>query len=142
MRLLIYELRPPVLVDEGLEAGIQARLDAVEGRSGVATALTTDLPEPLSKETEEALYRIAQEALNNSLKHSRGKRIEVELRQSGSLTVMEIRDNGVGFDPMAAEISGGLGLRGMAERVDELGGELTVRSEPGSGTCIRVEVPT
>ncbi len=142
MRLLVFELRPPVLEEEGLVAGLQARLDAVEGRSGLATDLAADLPESLSAETEETLYRIAQEALNNCLKHAGASRIGVRLWQEGGKTMMIVSDDGAGFDPAAAEVGPGMGLRGMAERAAELGGSLRVDSEPGRGTLVGVEVPT
>ena len=75
MRLLIFELRPPVLEKEGLEAALQARLDAVEGRAGLKTELNVTLGDRLPGDIEDAFYRIAQEALNNVLKHAQARRV-------------------------------------------------------------------
>jgi signal transduction histidine kinase len=140
MRLLLFELRPPALEQVGLVAALQARLDTVEGRANLQTHLSVegkiDLPAPI----EQALYRIAQEALNNVLKHARARHIAAWLRQTHSGVTMEIADDGIGFDPAVARVAGGLGLRGMAERVDQLGGRLTVRSAPENGTQLRVEI--
>jgi len=140
MRRLIFELRPPILEQAGLAAALQARLDAVEGRANLDTQLivegVSDLPAPV----EQALYRIAQEALNNILKHARARRVSVALRRSGAHLTLEIADDGVGFDPIVAGQTGGLGLSGIAERVAQLDGRLSVQSAPRSGTRIRVEL--
>jgi signal transduction histidine kinase len=141
MRLLIFELRPPVLAEEGLEGALRARLAAVEGRvNSLSTALHVqgelDIPAPV----EEALYGIAQETLNNIYKHARATSITLWLHQAGQKVIMQIRDDGQGFDPAVIEGHGGLGLHGMAERAAQVGGELTVESTPGGGTAVRVEV--
>ena len=139
MRSLIFELRPSVLEKEGLVAALQARLEAVEGRSGVKAELTVEGSGPLSTEAEEGLYRIAQEALNNALKHAQAASIGLHLQLAEETVIMEIVDDGVGFEPAARE-SGGLGLRSMEERAARLGGRLSVQSRPGGGTRLRVEV--
>jgi signal transduction histidine kinase len=140
MRLLVFELRPPVLEKEGLVAALQARLDAVESRAGLATELDVTSLGILEPEIEQEMYRIAREALNNALKHARASRISVRLRQEDGLVTLDIADDGVGFDPTAAQGRGGLGLPGMRERVTRLGGTLTIESQPGEGTRVRVEV--
>jgi signal transduction histidine kinase len=140
MRLLIFELRPPILEQVGLAAALQARLSAVEGRANLQTRLIADGIGDLPSVVEQALYRIAQEALNNALKHARAKYITVQLWQAQSHVALEIFDDGVGFDPAAATQNGGLGLRGIAERVAQLEGRLTVRSAPGAGTQLCVEL--
>jgi signal transduction histidine kinase len=140
MRLLIYELRPPVLEEEGLVAALQARLDAVEARVGLETEFGAVGDIRLSPEVEEGLYRIAQEALNNAVKHAGARNIRVHLRQDVRSVALEIADDGVGLDPAAARKRGGLGLRAMEERATELGGRLTVKSGPGEGTRVLVEV--
>jgi len=142
MRLLIFELRQPVLKKAGLAGALQARLEAVQQRAGLATELEVEGTVQLPPEMEAGLYRLAQEALNNTLRHAQARHVLVSLRQrNGSLT-LEIADDGRGFDPIAARhvTPGGLGLRGMEERVARLGGTLTVDSSPGQGTRIRVEV--
>lgn len=140
MRLLIFELRPPILEQDGLVAALQARLEAVEGRVNLQTKLLVEGVERLPAPVEQPLYRIAQEALNNALKHAGAQHIGVSLRQALGRVTLEISDDGRGFDTLAAPSAGGMGLRGIAERVAQLGGGLTVRSAPGAGTVLRVEV--
>jgi signal transduction histidine kinase len=142
MRLLIFELRPPILEQEGLVAALQARLAAVEGRVPGLVA-TVDAPPSdlrLPAPIEEALYRIAQETLNNVLKHAKAHTIALSLRQQDSVVTLEIADDGAGFDRASAERQGGFGLRGIAERAAQVGGAVTVQSAPGQGTVVRVEV--
>ncbi|HYN90175.1 MAG TPA: GAF domain-containing sensor histidine kinase, partial [Ardenticatenaceae bacterium] len=140
MRLLIFELRPPLLEQAGLVAALQTRLDAVEGRANLhpkfSVSGVTQLPAPI----EQALYRIALEALNNVLKHARARHISVSLQQEQGTVILEIRDDGVGFDPATARRNGGWGLAGIEERVVQLGGQWTLESTPGAGTQLRVEI--
>ncbi|NJN95058.1 MAG: GAF domain-containing protein [Anaerolineales bacterium] len=142
MRLLLFELRPPVLEEEGLIAALQTRLEAVERRSGLATELTVEGDEelPVPPKIEEGLYRIAQEALNNALKHAQARRISIYLNLDPQKITLEIADDGQGFDPVKVRDHGGLGLQGMAERVNQLGACLTLSSQPGQGAKIKVEV--
>jgi signal transduction histidine kinase len=140
MRLLIFELRPPILEQDGLVAALQARLGAVEGRAHLETQLLVDGIGELPLVVEQALYRIAQEALNNALKHAHARRISVSLRQVQRSLVLEIADDGVGFDLAAASMAGGMGLRGVAERVAQLDGRLVLQSATGKGTQLRVEI--
>lgn len=140
MRLLIYELRPPVLEKEGLVAALQARLDMVEGRSGLQTELRVEGDERLPVPVEEGFYRIAQEALNNVLKHAQAHRVRLTLYLHSPTAWLEVADDGVGFDPSEVLERGGLGLLGMQERADQLGGKLVVASHAGSGSRVRVEV--
>ncbi len=140
MRLLIFELRPPILKSDGLAAALQARLEAVEGRVGIDTDFTAEGDCRLPGDVEEGLYRIAQEALNNTLKHALATSVSVRLQGNGRTVTLEIADDGIGFDPVAAQERGGFGLRGMEERANRLRGILAVESEPGAGTTIKVEV--
>lgn len=147
MRLLVYELRPLALADAGLVGALQQRLEAVEGRSGVHTRF---LVEPsgdveLPAELEEELYRITQEALNNTLKHANASSVTVTLAVTPSATngqhlQLEVADDGCGFDPQTVGAKGGLGLTSIRERVASMGGELNVISSPGQGTVLRVDV--
>ncbi len=140
MRLLIFELRPPVLEKEGLVAALEARLSAVEGRGGIETALRVVGEPRLSRVIEEELYRIAQESLNNVLKHSKARRVQVRLEFGAERVCLEVQDDGVGFEPGARPGRGGLGLRSMAERALQIGGKLAIISALGQGTRVRVEV--
>jgi len=140
MRLLIYQLRP-VALEEGLVAAIQERLETVEQRSGIATQLTVEGTPASQGELDKEVYRIAQEALNNALKHAAAEHVTVHLAWNDAMLILEIRDDGAGFDPQTVKDKGGLGLRGMHERVAKLGGQFALNSQPGAGTRIYVEVP-
>jgi signal transduction histidine kinase len=140
MRLLIFELRPPILEQAGLVAALQGRLDAVEGRANLQTRLIVEGAVNLPPVAEQALYRIAQEALNNAFKHAHARNSCVHLRQKQATVMLEIIDDGIGFDQLAANDTGGQGLRGITERVARLGGQLCIQSAPGAGARLRVEV--
>ena len=141
MRLLVFELHPLVLEKEGLVAALRARLAAVENRSGLKTEIKVEGSHPLPIAIEEELYRIAQEGLNNVVKHARARNIKISLKYSETSVCLEFQDDGTGFDLQAARESGGMGLRGIEERVRKTGGSLTVESAPGAGTKLTVTVP-
>jgi len=140
MRLLVYELRPLALESAGLAEALQHRLDAVEKRAGINAQLRVELGIALPPQVENALYRIAQEALNNSLKHAGANKIVVSLRYSGKQVEMEIADNGRGFAVETAQHQGGLGLVSIRERVEALGGTWSISSRPGEGTRVLIQV--
>ena len=98
-----------------------------------------NVPASLSEELTVCLYRIAQEALNNAIKHGRADNISVCLRGTQDSVQLSVHDNGVGFDARTAPA--GLGLISMTERVEHVGGALQIRSEPGGGTQVDVSVP-
>lgn len=141
MRLLIYELRPAVLEKESLVGALQQRLDAVEKRAGVKACLSVNgvsvLPAPL----EEALYCIAQEALNNAVKHAEATQVTVNLQSDSNTICLEVNDNGKGFDVESVRHQGGMGLSSLQERVASLSGTIFIQSQPNQGTTIRVTVP-
>ena len=144
MRLLIFELRPPALEKIGLAAALQARLEAVEVRGGMQTELRVEGEHDskcLACAAEDELYHIAQEALNNILKHSNAQHVWVHLQFAEAKTVLAIRDDGVGFMPTAVGNGGGLGLAGLKERAERIGANLEIDSMLGNGTEIRVVVP-
>jgi len=138
MRLLVYELRPPVLEKEGLLGALQQRLDAVEARAGIEARLLVEGEIKLSISQEEALYRIALEALNNALKHAEATIVRMRIEADDDMMWLEITDNGRGFDPNASDDTGGMGLITMQERAEQIGGFLIILSAPGQGT--RVEI--
>jgi len=140
MRLLVYELRPLVLKREGLAGALQQRLDAVERRAGVEARLLAEGLVELPVFEEEALYRIAQEALNNALKHAAATAVTVRVRGVGNRIELEVVDNGIGFDPRIESDKGGLGLISMRERAEKLGGSLTILSAPDEGTRVTVSI--
>lgn len=139
LRLLLYQLRSPLLDHGGLAAALRYRLDAVELRAGVHASLLAPADLALSPAAEEGAYRVAMEALNNSLKHARASEVRVELRTEGHELVLVVSDNGIGFDDEAMA-GGGLGLLGMCERATRLGGAVSFRSRPGHGTTITLRI--
>jgi signal transduction histidine kinase len=137
MRLLIFELRPTELEQHGLAGALQARMESVEARSGLHVDLQVEGVEQLPFETAQEIYRIAQEALNNVLKHAQARNLHARLRFIGSCVTLEMEDDGVGFD-MASTGGHGLGIRGMHERAAAIGADLSITSQPGRGTHVRV----
>ena len=141
MRLLIFELRPSVMELQGLIPALRARLEAVEERAGMNVEFNLDENLVISEKIQDGFYRIAQEALNNALKHAKADQIILNLTGTKETITMEIIDDGIGFDPDTAVEGGGLGLDGIIERAELMGGELTLKSDPGQGTTVRIEVP-
>lgn len=140
MRMLIFELHPPVLEEEGLVAALQARLAAVEARAGLQTKIAMQGERRLPLVIEKELFWIAVEAFNNVVKHAKAHEVEVRLQLDDGKVCLEIEDDGVGFDPARARQTGGVGLRGMEERVRRIQGKLAITAAPGLGTTVRVEV--
>jgi signal transduction histidine kinase len=140
MRLLVYELHPPELEREGLIRALRMRLEAVEGRAGVEARVVVDADEfgRLPRSVELGLYRVAQEALNNALKHAAATSVLVHLRKADGRVELEIVDDGLGFQPEAVRNRGGMGLESIHQRAEGLGGTSTIRSAPGEGTSVKV----
>jgi len=140
MRALIFELRPDSLEREGLVAALSRQAVALRTRHGLEV-YTEFCEEPdLSFEVKEALYRIAQESMNNTAKHARANRADIRLHASQGAIVLELADDGEGFDPLA-EYSGHMGLSSMRERAAHIGSALEIVSQPGQGTMVRVRTP-
>jgi signal transduction histidine kinase len=140
MRLLLFELRPPLLEAQGLAAALRVRLQAVEARSGLVADCDCQGEERLQPEQEQELYRLAQEALNNVLKHAHAQHVHVRLAVASDRATLDVADDGIGFDP-ALQGADGYGLPGMRERAKRLGGTLQIVSALGEGTCVHVEIP-
>lgn len=144
MRALIFELRPEALQEEGLAAAIRKQAEGMSARTEIAVDLR--LPKrrlSLSRDAEEQVYRVVQESLANIAKHSGARRATVRLRHrraARSELLVELSDDGVGFDPSVRQ-PGHLGLRTMAQRIEQVGGTLHVDSRPGRGTRITAVVP-
>ena len=139
MRLLIYELRPPVLEKEGLISALQQRLISVEDRARIKSSIQTNLTGRLPAQVEECMYQIAREALNNVIKHAHARTVSIHIRQEAGSVSMEISDDGIGFDPETSRRQGSLGLVNMQERAQSQGWALDIASSPGNGTRIKVE---
>jgi signal transduction histidine kinase len=141
VRRLAVELRPTALDDFGLAPAL-ARLAATVGeQSGIQVDLENRLgADRLPDEVETALYRIAQEGLTNIVKHAGAGRVSIVLTQKERAVIVVVEDDGVGFDPAAADEEG-LGIVGMRERVGLVGGRLFIESTTGAGTTLVAEVP-
>jgi signal transduction histidine kinase len=140
MRLLLYELRPPLLEEHGLAAALRTRLQSVETRAGLEVGFDCQGDQRLPVDQEQELYRLAQEALNNVLKHAHASRVQVRLDVASNPALLEVCDDGAGFEPSLRD-GGGFGVRGMRERAERLGGTLRIESAPGDGTRVLVSVP-
>jgi len=142
LRSLILGLRPPELERDGLEGALRKELEMLARIHGIEIDLEIEGSAPGAGsngdgEREFAILRIAHEALNNAVRHARADHVTVHLSQRPDVVTVEVRDDGVGFDPQRAEVrSRHLGLTSMEERARELGGRLEIRSAPGSGTTV------
>ena len=139
MRLFLYQMQPIDLEKEGLISVLHHRLAAVEGRADIKARLLSDENICLSKDKEIALYYIAQEALNNVLRHAHANSVLVTIKQGKRNVILRIQDDGAGFDPRTVE-RGGMGLRNMKERALQIDGKLNILSKPGQGTKIVITV--
>ena len=138
MRALIFELRPDILEREGLAAALRKQAEAVGVRHGLESELEASEPQ-LTFPAKQALFRVAQEALHNVVKHAQAERVTVKLCQEDAQVYLTIQDDGVGFETESL-FPGHLGLKGMRERIAALGGELAITSGPG-GTTVAATVP-
>lgn len=143
MRLFVHRLRPPELEQNGLAAALNQRVAAVEGWSGVRIRLLADEAIRLPPDVEAGLYQIAQEALNNALRHAHANVITLKLQTEpnavGQRTLLEISDDGRGFDLNQVHAHG-LGLTNMAERARILRAHFEIITRPGEGTRVKVVV--
>ncbi len=140
MRALIFELRPESLEIEGLVAALTKQVAVLRTRYKLNVEADLGEEPDLSMEMKHALYRIAQEALHNIVKHARASVVVLQLARQANEIILQVRDNGRGFD-QAGHFPGHLGLRSMHERVSKMGGTLTIESIPGQGTCVGVRMP-
>jgi signal transduction histidine kinase len=145
-RQLILELRPTMLDDLGLVAAIRWYADRRLPAGGVTTAFQSDgLPRRLEPALETALFRIAQEAINNAARHAQASQVRVRLLWEADWVMLEVEDDGQGFDPATPhrrhDEGGGMGLVGIQERAEMLCGTVSITSRPGEGSRIRVVLP-
>lgn len=138
MRLLVYELLPVDYLDQGFEIALRRRLESVEKRLGIEVDFSVEGKPDLDEEAEIELYRIAEEALNNTLKHANATRVFVSLHSSKGQVKLEVTDNGCGFSLEDRSSNGGMGLINMQQRAKFLHGSLRIITRPGWGTRIRV----
>jgi PAS domain S-box-containing protein len=140
MRALIFELRPESLEKEGLVGALAKQAATLRARYGITVDDFVDAEPEAPIAVKEALFRIAQEALNNTAKHARAGHVELRLKIAGDSLVVEIRDDGAGFDA-SGQFPGHLGLESMRERAHRLGGSVEIISSTGQGTIVRAMIP-
>ena len=140
LRELSHQLHPGALEHVGLAAALQMKCEEVRQVTGLAIQMQSGELPLIRQDTALCLYRVAQEALTNVVRHSGARRVEVVLRPEQSQVVLEVRDDGRGFNPGAPN-GRGLGLHSLTERVRLLGGRLTVQSGQGRGTLLQAALP-
>jgi len=140
MRALIFELRPESLEIEGLVAALTKQVAVLRARYNLTVEADLGEEPHLPIEMKHALYRIAQEALHNIVKHARANKVILRLAREANEIILEVRDNGRGFDP-AGSFPGHLGLRSMQERATKVGGTLTMESLQGQGARVEIRLP-
>ncbi|MET9447774.1 GAF domain-containing sensor histidine kinase [Streptomyces cinerochromogenes] len=142
LRAAVVELRPAELDEDGLIATLRTQTKVLDRAHSARVTFTSNGFRALPAAQEEALLRVAQEALHNALRHSGADRVDVSVERRGGGVVLRVTDDGSGFDPTAVRRAGRhLGLVSMRDRASGVGGTLTVESAPGKGTTIEMEVP-
>jgi signal transduction histidine kinase len=140
MRALIFELRPESMETEGLVAALNKQVVVLHARYKLTVHADLSDEPNCSTEMKQALYRIAQEALHNIVKHARASVVELRLARQENEIILEVRDNGRGFDTKGP-FPGHIGLSSMQERTTKMDGMFTIESVSGQGTCVGVQVP-
>uniref|UniRef100_A0AAU2VC17 Oxygen sensor histidine kinase NreB n=1 Tax=Streptomyces sp. NBC_00003 TaxID=2903608 RepID=A0AAU2VC17_9ACTN len=142
LRAAVVELRPAALEEDGLVHTLRTQIQVLDRAHAARVTFDNQGVRALPPAQEEALLRVAQEALHNALRHSGAGRVDVVLERSGQGAVLRISDNGRGFEPSRVRRAGRhLGLVSMRHRASGVGGRLTVQSAPGEGATIEMEVP-
>lgn len=140
IRQLVWALRPPELTDGEVDSALARLTNSWSRQTGLATSFGVSQPfGPLVPEVEVALLRVLQEALSNAARHSGARKVEVRLTLEGEFVMLDVADDGVGFDADADTF--GFGLAGMRERLAALGGQLLLESNPGEGTTVTAALP-
>jgi len=142
LRSLIFELRPPAVETEGLATALRKHIDVLQRVHGHTVTLRLDEDAPPRGEGDAEVLRIAQEALQNALRHAHAENVDVRLQAENGRLRLAVSDDGVGLDPADTALRARrLGLTSMEERARALGGHLTIDSRPGTGTTVSLEVP-
>ncbi|MEV8307491.1 GAF domain-containing sensor histidine kinase [Streptomyces flavidovirens] len=142
LRAAVVELRPAALDEDGLIATLRTQIQVMDRAHTARVTFHSGGVRALPAAQEEALLRVAQEALHNALRHSGAAHVDVVLEKSGQGARLRVTDDGSGFDPKTVRRAGRhLGLVSMRDRAGGAGGRLTVESAPGKGTTIEMEVP-
>ena len=141
MRALIFELRPESLEAEGLVTALTKQAAALRARHNIVVQLDLCNEPNLSLKVKRELYRVAQEALHNTVKHAEASKVDLRLHLVDGVVILEVRDDGKGFEATGS-FPGHLGLHSMRERIESLDGALQIESAPGEGTSIRAHIST
>lgn len=142
LRTVVVEMRPAALDEDGLVAALRSEVAVLDRAHSARVEFTACRMRALPAAQEEAVLRVAQEALHNALRHAAATAVTVRLEGRGKGAVLRVTDDGCGFDPSVVRSAGRhLGLVSMRDRASGAGGSLTVQSEPGEGTVIEMEVP-
>jgi signal transduction histidine kinase/HAMP domain-containing protein len=141
MRALIYQLRPASMRDRGLVGALSSYVDAYRQRTGLEVTFQHEGEALLTDAQEQALFRIAQEALNNVFKHAEARQVQVRLICEPSAVTLAVRDDGKGLPAAAPRKATTWGLTGMRERAEVLGGTFAIESSDGGGTLVQVRLP-
>jgi signal transduction histidine kinase len=145
VRQLCHLIRPRILDDLGLVPTLRWLTRTFERRTGIATSLACEVEAVLDPDVETLLYRVSQEALTNVARHARASSVRVRLHGGSGGLVLRIEDDGIGFDPArvaAHDDESAFGLRSMQDRVRLFAGRFVLRSTPGAGTTVQIEVPS
>ena len=145
-RALLFDLSPVVLYELGFEPAVEALLERIQAAHRLATRFRTDhRPKPVTGDVRVVLFRGVREVLQNVVKHARARSVDVSVGRDGKTIMVEVQDDGVGFDTKEAlsihDADRGFGLFDVRERLDYLGGNFTIQSEPGKGTTVVLRVP-
>jgi two-component system sensor histidine kinase UhpB len=145
VRQISHLLRPQMLDELGLLPTLRWLARTFQHRNGIEVELVAEgIDERMDVDAETLVFRLAQEALTNVAKHARATRVRIDVRRAEAL-FLRVEDQGAGFDPAefwrSAAEERGFGLRGMRDRVQLFAGQFTLRSQPGAGTTIEVEIP-
>lgn len=141
-RHIAHQLHPLEVDDLGLVAALRSYCEDFSKREGIAVKLTSrDIPKELKREIGSCVYKVAKESLSNVARHAAAERVSVILDGTANIIRLRVKDSGIGFRAGSPGLDGGLGLLSMQERVTLLGGNLSIRSQPGQGTEVTVAVP-
>ncbi len=144
LRQIVRALRPPVLEELGLKAGLEALIADVQARTGLHCSLVFEQGERRAARfptLETAFYRIVQELLTNVIRHAKATTVFVAVKSGRREWELSVKDDGIGFDVAGLSPTGGFGLRGIRERVEILAGQVEIVSRPETGTSVHVLIP-
>lgn len=138
LRLVLLGLRPAILEEVGLAKALQIWLEAVAMRFGLQIEFQADIGYPMSKNVEDALYRIVQEAVNNILKHADAGKVSIDLYTLEQKTYLTVKDDGMGFDLQSLNTAMGNGLHNIRHRAEAIQADFIIDTIVGKGTCLSI----